>query len=105
MRIPAAIERGQAFDRRRYMRQRVQVGGGLSDNIRPSLPVTVTDLSVGGCGIELSAFVEPGSRVWLRLPGLEALPARIAWASEDRAGLAFDHPLHPAVVEHIARSG
>ena len=102
MRISAAIERGVQFDRRRYMRQAVQVGGGLSANIRPSTPILVTDLSIGGCGIELDIELEPGSRVWVKLPGLENLPARVAWADGARAGLSFDNPLHPAVVAHIA---
>jgi hypothetical protein len=101
MRISAALERGVQYDRRRYLRHAVRIGGGLSENIRPSLPILVTDLAVGGCGIELDADLEPGSRVWVRLPGLESLPARVAWAGDGRAGLAFDNPLHPAVVDHI----
>ncbi|HYJ29897.1 MAG TPA: PilZ domain-containing protein [Allosphingosinicella sp.] len=103
MRISAALDRAVQFDRRRYMRHTVQVGGGLSANIRPSLSVLVTDLSAGGCGIEHDIELEPGARVWLRLPGLENLPARVAWTADRKAGLSFDNPLHPAVVEHVVR--
>ena len=102
MRVQAALERGVAFDRRRYFRHSVQIGGGLSANIRPSIQVVVVDLSTGGCGLELDAELERDSRVWLKLPGLESWPARVAWTEDKRAGLAFDHPLHPAVVGHIA---
>jgi hypothetical protein len=102
MRIPAALERGAVFDRRRYLRHQVQFGGGLAVNIKPSSPVAVTDLSTGGCGIEAGFELERGARVWLRMPGLENLPARVVWVEGDRAGLAFDHPLHPAVVRHLA---
>ena len=105
MRVPAALERGVAFDRRRYLRHAVQVGGGLSANIRPSVPVLVVDLSTGGCGLELDVDLEPNGRVWLKLPGLESWPARVAWSRDGRAGLSFDHPLHPAVVAHIAARG
>jgi hypothetical protein len=101
MRLSASLERGMAYDRRRYSRHTVQIGGGLSANIRPSLPIQVTDLSVGGCGIEHGNHLEAGTRVWIKLPGLESLPARIAWAVDGRAGLAFDNPLHPAVVAHL----
>ena len=101
MRISAALERGAVFDRRRYLRHAVQIGGGLAANIRPALQILVTDLSVGGCGIELDAELETGGRVWVKLPGLENLPARVAWTDDRRAGLEFDHPLHPAVVEHV----
>ena len=101
MRIAAALERGAVYDRRRYLRHQVQIGGGLAAHIKPSTPVAVTDLSTGGCGIEVSFELEQGARVWLRMPGLENLPARVAWAEGNRAGLAFDHPLHPAVVQHL----
>lgn len=101
MRVAASLERGAAYDRRRYQRHVVQLGAGLSANIRPATRVTVTDLSTGGCGIELAIHVEPDARVWLKLPGLESLPARVAWTADGRAGLAFDHPLHPAVVDHV----
>jgi hypothetical protein len=103
MRISAALERSVQFDRRRYLRHIVQVGGGLSVNIRPSLPILVTDLSAGGCGIELDVELEQNARVWIKLPGLENLPARVAWTNGRYAGLTFDHPLHPAVVEHLVR--
>jgi hypothetical protein len=102
MRVAAALERGLADDRRRYARYQVQIGAGLSANIRPSTPITVVDLAVGGCGIEIGIHIEPGARVWLKLPGLEAWPCRIAWAAEGRAGLSFDQPLHQAVVDRFA---
>jgi hypothetical protein len=99
MRVSALLERAAAEDRRRFMRHSVSVGAGLAANDRPAAPVTVVDLSAHGCGIEVSGHCEPGSRVWLKLPGLESWSARIAWAQAGRAGLSFDRPLHPAVVE------
>jgi hypothetical protein len=99
MRLAASIERESGYDRRRYVRQSVQIGAGLgSASDRPASPVTVVDLSEGGCGIEASAWLEPGARVWLKLPGLQSWAARVAWCDGGRAGLAFDQPLHPAVV-------
>jgi hypothetical protein len=99
MRLAASIERGSAYDRRRYQRTPVSIGAGLgSAQDRPSTDVTVVDLSEGGCGIESSAWLEAGARVWLKLPGLQSWPARVAWADGVRAGLEFDQPLHPAVV-------
>lgn len=98
MRVVASLERGMAYDRRRYLRHATQFGAGLAANIRPSSQVTVTDLSVGGCGIRTELDFEPGARVWIRLPGLENVPARIVWSVSGAAGLAFDLPFHPAVV-------
>ena len=42
-----------------------------------------------------------GSTVWLKLPGLEAWYATVAWVGDDCAGLEFSQPLHPAVVERF----
>ena len=103
MRIAAMLERGAAEDRRRFIRHPVSVGAGLAAaSGRPGAPVTVVDLSTHGCGIEVSSHCEVGSRVWIKLPGLESWPSRIAWAQDDRAGLSFDRPLHQAVVDRYA---
>jgi hypothetical protein len=87
-----------AYDRRRHFRHSTNIGAGLSANIRPSTAVTVTDLTVAGCGIRTEWELEPGARVWIRLPGLESAPARVAWSEGTQAGLSFDQPFHPAVV-------
>jgi hypothetical protein len=103
MRVAATLERGAAADRRRFMRHPVSVGAGLaSANDRPGAPVIVVDLSTHGCGLEVAGHCEVGARVWLKLPGLESWPSRIAWAQGDRAGLSFDRPLHQAVVDRYA---
>ena len=103
MRVAAMLERGLADDRRRFMRHPVNFGAGLApSNDRPAAAVTVVDLSTHGCGIEVSGHCEPGSRVWLKLPGLESWPSRIVWADGSRAGLSFDRPLHEAVVDRYA---
>jgi hypothetical protein len=101
MRLAAALEQRLAFDRRRYMRQSVQIGGSLGDNSRASVPITVTDLSTSGCGIETTTHLEQDSRVWVKLPGLASVPCRVVWFQDGRAGLNFDNPMHPAVVDHI----
>lgn len=105
MRLAASLERGSEYDRRRYARSAVQIGAGLRSggDDRPSTPITVVDLSTGGAGVETGSYVQPGSRVWLKLPGLQSWPARVAWCEGSRAGLSFDSPLHPAVVERYAR--
>jgi hypothetical protein len=105
MRLAASIERGSAYDRRQYVRRPVNIGAGLAGNDRPASSVVLFDLSTHGCGFEATCHIETGARVWLKLPGLESWPARIAWAADGRAGLEFDRPLHDAVVERYARMG
>ena len=99
MRVAARLERPAAHDQRRFARVGVSVPAGLRAPERPFSPVTVIDLSRNGCGIEVQSHVEAGARVWIALPNLESWPARVCWATDGRAGLEFDRPLHPAVVD------
>jgi inactivated superfamily I helicase len=99
MRVAARLERAVAHDQRRYARRPVQISAGLGVADRTSSAVTVVDLSTHGCGIELDSHVDAGARVWIALPGLENWAARVMWAQQGRAGLAFDRPMHQAVVD------
>lgn len=40
--------------------------------------------------------------LWITVPGLAPLRAKVCWASPHVAGFAFANPLHPAVVAHLA---
>jgi hypothetical protein len=103
MRLAASLERGSAYDRRQHVRLPVSIGAGLRADNRPASSIIVVDLSTHGCGFEATCHLEMGLRVWLKLPGMESWPARIAWTEEGRGGLSFDRPLHPAVVERYTR--
>src|SRR4051812_44391634 len=98
MRVAAALERGSAYNRRQHLRLPVNIGAGLRADNRPSSSIVVFDLSTHGCGFESNSHLEIGSRVWLKLPGMESWAGRIAWVGEGRGGLSFDRPLHEAVV-------
>lgn len=99
MRIVARLERAVAHDQRRFARHPVSVRAGLAAGDRPSSPVAVVDLSTHGCGLEIASHVAEGDRVWVALPGLESWVGRVAWTQDGRAGIAFDRPLHQAVVD------
>jgi hypothetical protein len=99
MRITARLERAAAQDQRRFARHAVSLSAGLGGAGRPSSPVTVTDLSTHGCGIDIDSHLDAGARVWIALPGLEAWASRVMWVQDGRAGLSFDRPLHQGVVD------
>ena len=40
--------------------------------------------------------------IWITLPGLESLQARVCWVNEWTAGAEFVRPLHQAVFDMIA---
>ena len=103
MRLAASLERGSAYDRRQHVRLPVSIGAGLRADNRPASSIVVFDLSTHGCGFEASCHLETGSRVWLKLPGMESWPARIAWTEDNRGGLSFDRPMHEAVVARYTK--
>jgi hypothetical protein len=84
----------------------VAVRAGLRQRGASAVTVNILDLSTHGFRIDTHLSLEAGTQVWLRLPGLEATPARVAWVEGHCAGCAFDRPLHPAVLSMIVtRSG
>jgi hypothetical protein len=67
--------------------------------------VALSALSVAGCKIEtIYMSVTVGQKVTLRPEGMEGLPAIVSWTTGQAAGLNFEAPLHPAVVEHLCKT-
>lgn len=67
--------------------------------------VVIRDVSPEGCRIVSFALnVRPGTRVVIRPAGMEGLCATVRWAGRNEAGLEFEHPLHPAIADHMHRS-
>ena len=66
--------------------------------------IKLLDISTRGCRIETASLLHAGTNIWLKLPGLEAIYARVAWVRGVRAGCQFATPLHPAVVDRIVAS-
>jgi len=63
--------------------------------------VTLHDLSKAGCKVEVQEIVEPGELVWVSLPGLQPIEARVAWAKTWVIGVKFTNALHPAVLDAL----
>jgi hypothetical protein len=53
-------------------------------------PVRLTDLSNDGCGLEMTAELEPGERIELLLHGRGAMAAHVRWYANGRAGVTFE---------------
>ncbi len=65
--------------------------------------VEVIDLSPEGCCISPPVRIEQGESVWLRLPGMEAIHAKVAWVRDWKAGIEFDRPFYPSVFELVVK--
>lgn len=62
---------------------------------------TLSDLSVTGFKMESCTNLDADKLVFVTLPGLQTLAARIVWANYHDYGCQFRAPLHPAVLDHV----
>ena len=73
--------------------------------MRPSgshgFKVIVKDLSLSGVACEALTGMKAGTRIWLTLPGLNALQAEIMWNDGTTVGCGFTNLLNHAVLENI----
>lgn len=68
-----------------------------------SATVMLHDLSPSGFMTEWPYQLSKGERVWLKMPGLVAQTALVAWNKDFRLGCRFETPLHAAVFDQIVR--
>nr|WP_280740543.1 PilZ domain-containing protein [Sphingomonas kaistensis] len=59
----------------------------------------VSDLSRFGCCLAFDELPRVDEWVWVALPGLAPVEARIRWVESRRAGVEFVHPIHQAVFD------
>ena len=64
-----------------------------------SYSVTLRDISHDGCMIDLVERPAIGEVMQVKLPGLDTLEARVRWVDNYIAGLKFERPMHPAVLD------
>jgi len=63
------------------------------------------NISTTGCMISCPPDKLPdGALMRLRVKGLTAIDGEIVWQHRNHAGIRFKIPLHPAVLQHLARS-
>lgn len=65
----------------------------------------VTDMSVSGFRLQSFMKLLVGSDIWIMLPGFEGRRARVTWVVAHEAGCAFEQPLHPAILDHVVKTG
>lgn len=61
----------------------------------------LSDVSIGGCRVEMLEPCEVGDRVVARFPALEPLGARVCWSAGATAGVEFHASVHPAVFDAL----
>lgn len=86
---------------RKSERVTVEMGAGLRQRGASGVSVQVMDLSTHGFRVATHLDLAVDTQVWLRLPGLEPIHARVMWCKGHFAGCAFEQPLHPAVLDMV----
>jgi PilZ domain len=67
--------------------------------------VVISDISEGGCRIDsLGLVMQTGDLVVVRPDGIEGLGGVVRWVKGHSAGIQFDRPLYPAVVDHLHKT-
>jgi hypothetical protein len=82
-------------------RVRLKIPAAMRPSGSPGFAVVVRDMSLSGVACEALTGMNAGTRVWLTLPGLAALQAKIVWNDGTMVGCEFDTLLNPAVMENI----
>jgi hypothetical protein len=88
---------------REHDRKPVAMGGKLKTP-HGRQDVAVSDLSLTGCRINaIYMTLAVGQKIVLRPEGLEGLNAVVSWASGPSAGIRFETPLHPSVLDFLVK--
>jgi hypothetical protein len=82
-------------------RVRLKIPAIMRPSGSPGFSVIVRDLSLSGVACEALTGMAPGTRIWLTLPGLSALQAKIVWNDGTIVGCEFSNLLNPAVHANI----
>jgi hypothetical protein len=83
----------ESTDRRRSPRAPVSLDARIGRGGLDRTLCKVVDLSVHGARLQTYSALKPGSRIWLTLPGIGQVVAKIVWADDFVAGCQFDVPL------------
>lgn len=90
-------------EQRRSRRRVVNFAATLESEGMSAHPVQLLDLSEHGFRVSVQHEVEQGSALLIKLPGIEALRARIVWARDGELGCEFEEDLHPARIAVVQR--
>ena len=90
-------------DNRAGARAPFRIAATLRDRASNKFNVHLLDLSTTGFRAEAHPSLDPGALVWLTIPGMQGMEATVMWRKRDIVGCRFNHPLHPAVFDHLVQ--
>lgn len=92
-------------DNRAAERKPVNLDAQLRDRGASKFAIRVIDISTTGFRAECDFRLHENALVWLTLPGMAGLEARVAWRDGNFLyGFVFAQPLHEAVLDRVVAS-
>ena len=89
-------------ENRRFERREAELDTTCASEGR-TYPVSVCNISEGGCLVEGEGLaLVAGARARIRISSFGTFDGMVKWADEGRGGIAFDQPLHDAVVRYVS---
>lgn len=89
----AEFEPAVTLGRRRSVRAPVSLDAKIGRGGLDRALCKVTDLSAHGARIQTYSELRAGTVLWLALPKVGHVAARVVWAEDFEAGLEFESPL------------
>lgn len=94
-----------AMNNRRNDRHKLGVNATIRDANRARIGGHIVDISEWGCKVELfTGRARLGQLITIKLDGMESLSGCVKWIEHTTIGIELQRPLHPAVVDHLART-
>ncbi len=94
----------EVMEHRREDRHIVHVAGAYRARHGMSREIWVKDVSEYGCRFfDKFSILELESVVLVKMGNIGPIPAEVRWRDGSDVGVRFEKPLHPSVLEHIAR--
>lgn len=93
----------QPANRRREERHGVVLPGVVCQTYSCKLPAEIRDISTVGCRVALPHDLTVGKAIQVKIASLEALFGMVRWSDGQEAGVEFNQPLHPYVLDYLLR--
>lgn len=88
-------------ERRRHGRAPLGIAISVRERSRSATEARLVDFTALGCRVSGLMVIDRSAQLFVKLPGLESQPVRLAWIDGNDAGLEFEAQLHPAVASRF----
>ncbi|RYY23387.1 MAG: PilZ domain-containing protein [Sphingomonadales bacterium] len=97
----AEYEPAESLGRRRSPRAPVSLDAKIGRGGLDRTLCKVTDLSMHGAGIQTYSELRLGTMIWLSLPKIGHVAAKVVWVGDFEAGVEFQAPLTAEIFEML----